>query len=156
MKTVCFLVFILFLSIVNVQAADELIIDIKMFPDATGQLSYKNGYERIFYKNGQEVAREERDKNEKIIKMEGKIPDGIFKINSLHEEIAYKDGQSNNVKMYNSTWVLEYEYESKNGKTTKYKVYYPNGELMYETVFNDDGTKVERNYDINGLLESVK
>lgn len=111
------------------------------------------GQERIFYKNSKEVAREERDQSGKIIRKEGIVPDGIFKDDSWHREISYKNGLENGLmKTYWEDGIVSYEHEMKDGKPVRLKAYFPDGKVKSETIFNEDGTKIERIYDQNGKL----
>ena len=145
---ICFLLFTAFLGVASVYAEGALVRKTNWLP---------NSQEHIFYKNGVEVGREELDnKGHNLIKNQGQIPDGVYKDNDWHREISYKNGLENGpMKTYGEDGTLSFEHEMKDGKPIGLKVYFPDGKIKAQTVFNEDGTKVEQIYDQNGQLVKV-
>ena len=126
-------------------AGDEFIRKTSWLPNG--------GQERIFYKDNKQVARQELDRSGHVIKKEGEVPDGVFKDDSWHREISYKNGLENGpMKTYWEDGILSFEHEMKDGKPVKLKAYFPDGKIRSETIFNEDGTKVEKIYDQSGQL----
>ena len=126
-------------------AGDEFIRKTSWLPNG--------GQERIFYKDNKQVARQELDRSGHVIKKEGEVPDGVFKDDSWHREISYKNGLENGpMKTYREDGILSFEHEMKDGKPVKLKAYFPDGKIRSETIFNEDGTKVEKIYDQSGQL----
>ncbi|MEI8011689.1 MAG: hypothetical protein WCI27_04305 [Candidatus Omnitrophota bacterium] len=114
------------------------------------------GQDRIYYKNNKEVAREARDRSGHMIKKDGIIPDGIYKDDSWHREISYKNGLENgSMKTYGEDGILGYEHEMKDGRPIKLKAFSPDGKIISEAIFNDDGTSVERIYNQSGQLVKI-
>ena len=114
------------------------------------------GQEQIFYKNNKEVARKELDQSGHIIKNEGEIPDGVFKDDTWHREISYKNGLENgSMKTYREDGILSFEHEMKDGKPIRLKAYFPDGKIRSEAAFNEDGTYVEKIYDQSGQVIKI-
>ena len=90
---------------------------------------------RFFYAKGKEIAVETKDRNDKIIKTTGKIPDGIVKEyygnGKLKSEYYYKDGKlDGKIKHYYESGLIREERNYENGKLDgRCRVYYTTGSL---------------------------
>ena len=113
----------------------------------------------VFYSDGREVAREILDGDGKVIKANGKIPDGIIKeyyeSGKLKTEWNYKNGKLKGIcKTYYESGELMFRYNYKDGERDGVtRSYYKNRKLKYEYKYR--GGKLEgiiKKYYRNGKL----
>lgn len=132
-------------------------------PVLTSKTKQKDsGYVMTFYINGKEVATQEFDKDVKLLKTTGKIPDGTIKqynVNGkLFAETDYKNGRMNGVKKSffdNGKLYMESSMSDDlvNGLS---KEYYPNGHIKDEVnCLNGKVEGLQKLYDDNGKLSGV-
>ncbi|MEI7998938.1 MAG: hypothetical protein WCH62_05475 [Candidatus Omnitrophota bacterium] len=142
---ICSLIIVLLLIVSTVSAADELLRKTNWL--ATSQ-------EHIFYKNGVKVSREELAlTGRNVIISEGQIPDGVYRDEGERKEVSYQNGKLNGpMKQYLEDGKLSYEHEMKDDKPISLKSYFPDGNVKSQTVFNDDGSYIEKIFDENGQI----
>jgi len=130
-------------------------------PLSSGESTLLGNPRTIVYTDsqGKEIARETCDETGKVIKTNGKIPDGIvkeyFESGAPLAEYNYKGGKLEGTsKGYYENGTLRGEWNYKNGKLDgKMKYYYGNGNLNYETNYKDDKKNgVSKHYDETGKL----
>lgn len=128
---------------------------------------------RFFYKGNKEIAREIKNRTDKIIKTTGKIPDGVVReyygSGKLKAEYNYKDGKPEGMsKFYYENGSLREEKNYKNGKLDgRYRNYYTTGSLggewyyqngkregMTKLYWENGNKKAERNFK-SGKQEGV-
>ena len=113
-----------------------------------------------FYVDGKEVATEIFGKDGKVVKITGKIPDGIVKEGyygngNLIGEWNYKDDKREGIhKTYYENGNLASEFNYKDGKLEGIsKVYYENGKLQIEWNYKDGKLEgISKDYYENGKL----
>ena len=99
--------------------------------------------EITYYQDGKEIAKELFDENRNVIKIIGKIPDGIVKEHLESEKLiieeTYKDGKREGiVKTYYESGKLSEEVTYKDDKREGIlKTYYENGQLKEEITYKD-------------------
>ena len=114
----------------------------------------------IFYIEGNETARQKVDRENNVLAVVGKIPDGIVKEyyedGKLKRELEYKNGALEGIsRTYYQSGELMYEYNYKGGKLEGIaRKYYRNGKVAYEWNYRDgkrDG--ITKSSNKSGLLQ---
>jgi len=151
MKIQGVMVLVPLLALVSSFVFGDVIREVIKHPDETQEV--------IFYKNGKEIAKELIGADGKVLKTEGKVPDGLVKEfffdGTVREEVYYKNGKKEGVaKLYNSEGVLRGEFNFKHGRQEGLsKTYHPTGELFKEITFKDGKLEgVNREYGKDGTL----
>jgi len=114
--------------------------------------------EHVFYSGEKEVARQIVDKNGNIIKITGKIPDGVVKgyydNGALSGMWSYKnDKKEGVVKEYYKDGKLLEESNYKNGRLEgTAKLYYKNGKVADVFTYKNGQLINRKTYDMKGIL----